>query len=661
MKTEVFGRAGYVAAALVLAVNGLVMMPGAVYADDQVVVNTDALTEGEQVDINNNEAGVEADAQEGVATEEAAVTADETDDTNATDVAGAAGAAGAVAGEAGDTAGSAATIEQGAKVTAKATVGDFAALKEALDQGETNITLTADIAATESVIVRHVVTLNGGGYTLSSTARDGIQIQTEEAVVINDLRVTGADRAVGIWTTSTSGQSFNITINGMIATVGSRGVTVNSDANTGATLTVRNSMFQAASLSDYSLDTPVDNGRGVSLWEMKNSTVTIENSILQGFAYVVNLSGSDRDFSGTTVNIDDCTLRGRDGVNNYASNVVINISDSLIHGVNNYSGPTEAFADIVLERGTVGVRLNIDNVEFTTHRGVITDTNKQYMIANRAYNSSNPNMIRISGETSFFDETKGEQNIGAVFEPDCNYGEEIGTLGCPDIEISGGMYDYGDVEYFVAEGKRAYQVTEGEDTVWVIDEERYTQSDNLSVEVDVAEKVDPLTNEEEEQINAVLNSNGGAIAGLFDIDASLFWNGLDTGVDLDELEESVTIGVTIPEAYRTPADGYVRTFYMIRYHNGVAERLDTAVSSDGTRAVFQSDKFSTYALAYVDTEAATSASTETVTSSEVVATSAAVIESVNPETGDKVVSYAVVTGLAIIAMAGAARYLRKEG
>ena len=44
----------------------------------------------------------------------------------------------------------------------------------------------------------------------------------------------------------------------------------------------------------------------------------------------------------------------------------------------------------------------------------------------------------------------------------------------------------------------------------------------------------------------------------------------------------------------------MRTFYFIRVHHGQADQLPTTVNND--RLTFQTDKFSTYALAYQDAE-----------------------------------------------------------
>lgn len=66
---------------------------------------------------------------------------------------------------------------------------------------------------------------------------------------------------------------------------------------------------------------------------------------------------------------------------------------------------------------------------------------------------------------------------------------------------------------------------------------------------------------------------------------------------LNKLEGKITITVAIPEELK--AEG--RTYKVIRNHNGDVKVLDTVLNEDGTIS-FETDRFSTYALAYADAE-----------------------------------------------------------
>ena len=68
---------------------------------------------------------------------------------------------------------------------------------------------------------------------------------------------------------------------------------------------------------------------------------------------------------------------------------------------------------------------------------------------------------------------------------------------------------------------------------------------------------------------------------------------------LTELNESVTVSVTIPDALRNAPTGFRRTFTLVRVHDGVAMALPTTRSGNVLTAA--TDRFSTYVIAYQDT------------------------------------------------------------
>ena len=73
---------------------------------------------------------------------------------------------------------------------------------------------------------------------------------------------------------------------------------------------------------------------------------------------------------------------------------------------------------------------------------------------------------------------------------------------------------------------------------------------------------------------------------------------------VNELDKEVIFTVAIPEDLMKEG----RTFYVIRVHDGKAEKLETVENEDGT-LTFKTDKFSTYALAYEDAQESTTTPT----------------------------------------------------
>lgn len=95
---------------------------------------------------------------------------------------------------------------------------------------------------------------------------------------------------------------------------------------------------------------------------------------------------------------------------------------------------------------------------------------------------------------------------------------------------------------------------------------------------------------------------------------------------LSTLDNKIKFNMALPEELTKVAEGYIRKYYVVRYHDGKSEIISASV--DGNVLSFESDKFSTYALAYEDVK------------DEVI---------VNPPTGDKIVLDLVV---GIVSVAG---------
>lgn len=95
---------------------------------------------------------------------------------------------------------------------------------------------------------------------------------------------------------------------------------------------------------------------------------------------------------------------------------------------------------------------------------------------------------------------------------------------------------------------------------------------------------------------------------------------------LSTLDNKIKFNMALPEELTKVAEGYTRKYYVVRYHDGKSEIISASV--DGNILSFESDKFSTYALAYEDVK------NETV---------------VNPPTSDKIVLDLVV---GIVSVAG---------
>ena len=250
-----------------------------------------------------------------------------------------------------------------------AEVSTLEELKSALEDGG-EITLTDDITSNEMISISKEVLIDGNNHTISVAGNiDGLEIETAEKVEINNLTI---------------------------------------DSCTNSILTVDNTKIQVAGYEGQYNVTCAGNGnhyRGISLWELTNSTVTIKNSTIQGFEYNINLAGVNRSFSGTVVNIENSNFKGRTAINSHVENYTLNIKNSNILGINNYAGSQESFADIVLDSTSNNVKLNIVNVKCTNYQnetGLNNPNALQFMLALRG----SDNVVKISGNTTFKDTTK---------------------------------------------------------------------------------------------------------------------------------------------------------------------------------------------------------------------------------------------------------------
>ena len=114
--------------------------------------------------------------------------------------------------------------------------------------------------------------------------------------------------------------------------------------------------------------------------------------------------------------------------------------------------------------------------------------------------------------------------------------------------------------------------------------------------------------------------------------------------NLHELTEKVNLTVAVPKDIPAVAEGYTRTYYILREHNGVVEKLETTLSKDGMNLTFATDKFSTYGIVYLDNKTP-------VTEDE---------ETENPKTYDGITNYVVIGGISIVTLAGVCFYISKK-
>lgn len=115
----------------------------------------------------------------------------------------------------------------------------------------------------------------------------------------------------------------------------------------------------------------------------------------------------------------------------------------------------------------------------------------------------------------------------------------------------------------------------------------------IEPEEEVANKINQLLADEKVD---------GKILGYFDISILLKNDAGDTLTTIPELSDAIELSIKLPSNLEPVKEGLVRKYYVIREHKGKVELIDAKLSEDGSYLTFNSDKFSTYALTYVDVE-----------------------------------------------------------
>ena len=146
--------------------------------------------------------------------------------------------------------------------------------------------------------------------------------------------------------------------------------------------------------------------------------------------------------------------------------------------------------------------------------------------------------------------------------------------------------------------------------------------------------------EDSKKIESIISSNE-KVATYYDINVVLKDAITNQEITkLTNLSDKIKITLDIPEDLPAVQEGYTRIFNVIRVHDGKAEKLTTVNNGDNT-ITFETDKFSTYALAYKDVANKTENNIN------------------NPNTGDSIVLFISIFAVASVGVIIITRKLNK--
>lgn len=330
-------------------------------------------------------------------------------------------------------------------------VADLAGLQGALATGG-DITLTADInAGSTALTVGEGITLNGNGHCVKSTNTYVFIVTTADEVVMENLviwaaKTSKAGRGIRLGNEGASVNNANLTLNNVTINATYRAMDV--WYSEGVTLNINNCTFQNVqgqtvdakgnpTSANYDIEltgTNAGDTRGLNFGQLTNSTITITNSTMQGFFYVLNnITGSNGDMTGTKLTATNSTFKGRAALNVWGFGGDYTFTDCQVTGINNYGGSQERFSCFVFNDQSTchdnTLTINggtVVSAVFDAVGGSNPNAN-QYMIDDRATN----NTIVINNSSYSCTKDLGNDKGGIIYQ----------VQPTSDITINGGNYD----------------------------------------------------------------------------------------------------------------------------------------------------------------------------------------------------------------------------
>ncbi|MGN0692100.1 MAG: hypothetical protein ACI4K7_07125, partial [Oscillospiraceae bacterium] len=147
---------------------------------------------------------------------------------------------------------------------------------------------------------------------------------------------------------------------------------------------------------------------------------------------------------------------------------------------------------------------------------------------------------------------------------------------------------------------------EAKSVIPVTDDEKAAieNGENLYIILDVMDGTNTVPTTDRTAVNTIANENGLTVGMILDIELfkRIGENGRD--VRITETNGMLTVEFTMPAELLSTDSTVTRTYKIIRVHNGVTDILDCTFDPATGKASFKTNKFSTYAIAYVDVRAA---------------------------------------------------------
>jgi hypothetical protein len=498
--------------------------------------------------------------------------------------------------------------------------------------GENTLTNTGDYYG---IYASNDLTIEGNG-TLTITAK------LRSMRIVNNLTINGAKLDLNITNNQSNLyglEADKITIkNNSNVKVNAKGVAIGANAN----LTIEDSIIDVKTTSNYHSTILVNEFKGEGTVKIKNSTVKA-NSTYASLQAVKNatIENSTIDFNGGYYGINMYS----DKTNSENGNITISNSKLNILTKSNAFSVNPTISDLGNNSIFVSAKktgYNLSTADTTTdlskYLSVIIAPAKYTLSVKTDDNSSSDveKMLLPEGGVKYITFTINDGYlIDKILvndkEVEANSSNKIAVQANSDVNVVLTTKDKVSIEsQEIDTTKEIKEVEVGiatdnttlETFKTALKNKNIAIEDNTIIDVDI-KNIDTkeIATDTIKSINTLIDTKKMILDSYFDITINVLKNNqiLNT---LTELDNKITFQIALPTDLINTNTKIKRTYYIIRYHDGESEVLTTKTIKNNLLQ-FSSDKFSTYALAYID-EAVKDSKTTT-----------------NPDTSDNILIYVI--------------------
>lgn len=353
--------------------------------------------------------------------------------------------------------------------------------------------------------------------------------------------------------------------------------------------------------------------RYYSVWADENSTVNIESGTYKsdGVA-VVGLASRVNQFGP----VEPVYINIKGG--NYIIENQFTLDKETYYQPTIYGGTFNCEVEQYLAEGVsmeqnangdyvVGYKVELDNSKITggsiSVSKTIADAGEKIQISYQAEEGyklkeisvidSNGNNITLNSDNTFI-MPESKATILAIFE------KFLTEVMAPEIDITQPVEK---IEIGVTDLNKVEEILKSTLTDVVKDNlelNSKVENADITIKVEIDDNV-TIAEAIKEKIETTIKGldNDTKIADYFDILIEIKANDIKVG-ELTELNSPITLMIALPESLQKVEEGYLRAYYIVREHDNKVEMLNATLSEDGKYLTFESDKFSGFALAFVD-------------------------------------------------------------